>query len=99
MQLNSLDDVLREQLEDLYDAEQQLVAALPGMASAASSEELRKAFDHHLEETRGHVTRLQEIFGQKYPVLASFGLAIGSAGRAWGVDALLARRNPASLWW
>jgi ferritin-like metal-binding protein YciE len=64
VQLNSLDDVLHEQIEDLYSAEQQLIKALPDMASAASSTELRKAFEHHLEETRGHVTRLQEILGQ-----------------------------------
>ncbi len=64
MQLNSLDDVLHEQIEDLYSAEQQLIKALPEMASAAGSTELRKAFEHHLEETRGHVTRLQEILGQ-----------------------------------
>ena len=64
MQLNSLDDVLHEQIEDLYSAEQQLIKALPEMASAASSTELREAFEHHLEETRGHVTRLQEILGQ-----------------------------------
>ena len=64
MQLNSLDDVLHEQIEDLYSAEQQLVKALPEMASAASATQLREAFEHHLEETRGHVTRLQEILGQ-----------------------------------
>ena len=64
MQLNSLDDVLHEQIEDLYSAEQQLIKALPEMASAAGSTELRQAFEHHLEETRGHVTRLQEILGQ-----------------------------------
>ncbi len=64
MQLNSLDDVLHEQIEDLYSAEQQLIKALPEMASAAGSTELREAFEHHLEETRGHVTRLQEILGQ-----------------------------------
>jgi ferritin-like metal-binding protein YciE len=64
VQLNSLDDVLHEQIEDLYSAEQQLIKALPEMASAASSTELREAFEHHLEETRGHVTRLQEILGQ-----------------------------------
>jgi ferritin-like metal-binding protein YciE len=64
MQLNTLDDVLHEQLEDLYSAEKQLVTALPQMASAAGSAELRKAFESHLEETRGHVTRLEDIFGQ-----------------------------------
>jgi len=52
MQLNSLKDVFTEQIEDLYDAEQQLVAALPKMAGAASSDELRQAFESHLEQTR-----------------------------------------------
>jgi ferritin-like metal-binding protein YciE len=64
MQLNTLEDVFHEQLEDLYSAEKQLVSALPQMASAVGSEELRKALQNHLEETRGHVTRLEEIFGQ-----------------------------------
>jgi len=48
VQLNSLDDVLHEQIEDLYSAEQQLIKALPEMASAANSTELREAFEHHL---------------------------------------------------
>jgi ferritin-like metal-binding protein YciE len=62
--LQSLDDVLVEQLGDLLDAEKQLVQALPKMASAASDEKLQKAFKEHLSETRDHVTRLEEIFGQ-----------------------------------
>ena len=62
MQLNSLNDVFVEQLADLYDAEQQLVKALPKMASAASSTELREAFEHHLEQTQNHVQRLDEVF-------------------------------------
>src|SRR5215472_10250144 len=61
MQLNSLKDVFTEQIEDLYDAEQQLVAALPKMASAASSDELRQAFQTHLEQTREHVNRLSRV--------------------------------------
>ena len=64
MQLNSLKDLFVEQLRDLYSAETQLVEALPKMASAASHDELRQAFEHHLDETRGHVDRLREIFGQ-----------------------------------
>src|SRR5262245_34371198 len=64
MQLNTLDDVFREQIEDLYSAEKQLVSALPWMASAVGSAELRKALESHLEETRGHMTRLEDIFGQ-----------------------------------
>ena len=64
MKLQSLDDVLVDQLGDLLDAEKQLVQALPKMASAASDEKLQKAFKEHLSETRDHVSRLEEIFGQ-----------------------------------
>jgi ferritin-like metal-binding protein YciE len=64
MQLQTLHDLFVEQLQDLYSAETQLVQALPKMASAASHEELRDAFEQHLEETRGHVNRLREVFEQ-----------------------------------
>jgi ferritin-like metal-binding protein YciE len=64
MSLGSLQDVLQEQIEDLYSAENQLVEALPKVAAAAQSEELKKAFTDHLAETRGHVQRLDEILGQ-----------------------------------
>jgi ferritin-like metal-binding protein YciE len=64
MHLDSLNDVLREELADLYSAEQQLVAALPKMAAAAHSKELRKAFEDHLAETRTHVQRLEQAFGE-----------------------------------
>jgi len=64
MKLDSLEDVLVHQLNDLYSAEDQLVEALPKMAQAASNDELKKAFEHHLEETRDHRDRIQEIFGQ-----------------------------------
>jgi ferritin-like metal-binding protein YciE len=64
MQLNSLNDVFVEQLEDLYSAEQQLVEALPKVAGAANSDQLRQALETHLEQTRGHVSRLEQIFGQ-----------------------------------
>jgi ferritin-like metal-binding protein YciE len=60
MGFNSLKDVLQEQLEDLYSAETQLVGALPKMAQAAHDEQLRDAFQTHLEETRGHVNRVEE---------------------------------------
>jgi len=60
--LNSLDDVLLEQLEDLYSAEQQLVAALPSVARAAHSGGLKDAIEMHLEQTRGHVLRLEQVF-------------------------------------
>jgi ferritin-like metal-binding protein YciE len=61
MQLTSIDDVYTHQLQDLHSAETQLVGALPKMAQAASSEELRQAFEQHLEETRDHVERLNQI--------------------------------------
>jgi len=63
MQLQSLQDVLTHELQDLYDAEKQLLQALPKMAQAASNEELRNAFQHHLSETQDHVQRLEDIFG------------------------------------
>jgi len=64
MQLGSINDVFTNELQDLHSAETQLVEALPKMAQAASAEELRKAFEHHLEETREHVRRLDEVMGQ-----------------------------------
>src|SRR5579884_4166910 len=64
MGLNSLEDVLKTELEDLYSAETQLTKALPKMAKAASNEELKKAFEEHLEETKGHVKRLEEALGE-----------------------------------
>ena len=53
-----------EELRDLYSAETQLLDALPKMAEAASSNQLKAAFSHHLEETKQHVTRLERIFQQ-----------------------------------
>ena len=63
MGLQSLDDVLQEQVKDLLSAEKQLVAALPKVADAASSKELKKAISEHLEQTRGHVQRLEQVTG------------------------------------
>jgi ferritin-like metal-binding protein YciE len=62
MTLESLHDLFVDQLEDLYDAENQLVKALPKMAEAASSSELKAGFQHHLEQTKGHVQRLERVF-------------------------------------
>lgn len=64
MGFQSLKDVLKEQLEDLHSAETQLVEALPKLARAASNDDLKKAFEHHLEETRGHVKRVEEALGE-----------------------------------
>jgi ferritin-like metal-binding protein YciE len=59
----TLHDAFIDELRDAYDAEKQLTKALPKMAKAASSPALRKAFEAHLEETRGHVSRLEKVFG------------------------------------
>lgn len=62
MKLDSVQDLFLAELRDLHNAEEQLVEALPKMAEAASSKELKNAFTHHLEETRRHVTRLDGVF-------------------------------------
>jgi len=58
----SLRDVLVEELKDLYSAENQLVKALPKTAKGTNNPELKQAFLNHLEETKGHVVRLQQCF-------------------------------------
>ena len=62
MKGTNLQDLLVEELKDLYSAEQQMVKALPKMAKAASADELRGAFEEHLEQTKGHVERLEQAF-------------------------------------
>ena len=62
MELNTMDDLFFEELRDLYSAENQLLMALPQMASTANSKTLKSAFEQHLEETRHHVERLDKIF-------------------------------------
>jgi len=61
MKIKTLRDLYVDQLKDLHSAEKQLIAALPKMAKAADDPELREAFESHLEETRGHMERLDEI--------------------------------------
>src|SRR5687768_12679915 len=58
----TLHDAFLDELKDAYDGEKQLTRALPKMAKAACSDELRAAFESHLEETRGHVDRLERAF-------------------------------------
>ena len=58
----TLDDLFLDTLKDIYFAEKQIVKTLPKMAKAAQSEELRAGFEQHLEETHGHVERLEQIF-------------------------------------
>jgi ferritin-like metal-binding protein YciE len=62
MAAETLEDLLIETLRDTYNAEKQLVKALPRMAKAANSEELRAAFEEHLEVTKEQVTRLEQVF-------------------------------------
>lgn len=57
-----LKELYIDELRDLYSAENQLIKALPKMAKASSSDELRQGFTDHLEQTKGHVQRLEQIF-------------------------------------
>jgi ferritin-like metal-binding protein YciE len=62
MSADNLREALVDEIRDLYNAEKQLVKALPKMAKGAESDELRDAFESHLEETEGQVTRLERVF-------------------------------------
>ncbi|MGB6304606.1 MAG: ferritin-like domain-containing protein [Acidobacteriaceae bacterium] len=62
MKVESIEDLFLDELKDLYSAEKQITKALPKLVKAASTEELSAAFDSHLQETKGHVERLEEIF-------------------------------------
>ncbi len=64
MKLESLRDLLIEELQDLYSAENQILEALPKMIKKASSPDLKAGFSEHLEQTRGQVRRLDQIFDQ-----------------------------------
>jgi len=58
----TLDDLFLDTLKDIYYAEKQILKALPKMAKAAQSPELKAGFEQHLEETEGHVERLEQVF-------------------------------------
>ena len=62
MKINNLQELYVEELRDLYSAETQLVKALPKIANAVTSDELRTALEDHLEQTKEHVNRLEQIF-------------------------------------
>ncbi|HWO30494.1 MAG TPA: ferritin-like domain-containing protein [Candidatus Acidoferrum sp.] len=62
MQQSELKELYVDELKDIYSAETQLVKALPKMAKAAVSAELRNGFERHLEQTKGHTARLEQIF-------------------------------------
>jgi ferritin-like metal-binding protein YciE len=61
-EFNNLNDLFVHELEDLYDAEKRLTDALPKMAEAASNQDLKQAFQSHLNETEQHVNRLEQVF-------------------------------------
>jgi ferritin-like metal-binding protein YciE len=62
MEQEALKELYIDELKDIYNAENQLVKALPKMAKAATSEDLSSGFEAHLEQTRGHIQRLEQIF-------------------------------------
>ena len=62
MKLQSLQDLYLEELRDLYSAEKQILKALPKVIEKTESGDLRQALSHHLEETRNHATRLEQVF-------------------------------------
>jgi ferritin-like metal-binding protein YciE len=62
MKLNDLHDLYLAEIKDLYDGEHRIIKALPKMAENANSPDLRRAFETHLEQTRQHVARLEQIF-------------------------------------
>jgi ferritin-like metal-binding protein YciE len=64
MKLETLRELYIDELRDLYSAETQITKALPKLAKVASASTLQSAFEHHLEETKNHVTRLEQIFDQ-----------------------------------
>jgi ferritin-like metal-binding protein YciE len=74
----TLHELLVDEIKDLYHAEKQLTKALPKMAKAASHDDLREAFEVHLEETREQITRLEEVFealGEKPKAKPCHGMA------------------------
>lgn len=62
MKSQTLQDLFRDQVQDIYDAEKKLVKALPKMAKAAGCEQLREGILEHLEQTKNHVQRLEQVF-------------------------------------
>src|SRR5687768_25710 len=72
MKITNLEQLLEDELKDLYSAENQLLKALPAMAEAAESKDLRASFEKHLQQTQTHVQRIEEI---------SSDLKVGPSGR------------------
>jgi ferritin-like metal-binding protein YciE len=64
MEMSNLQDLLVENLKDLYSAETQILKALPKAAKKVQSDELRSALEEHVQQTRGHVDRLEQVLGK-----------------------------------
>lgn len=64
MKIDNMEKLFLAEIEDLYDCEKRLTKALPKMAKASTSPELRQAFESHLRETQGHVERLERVFSE-----------------------------------
>jgi len=62
--LDTLRDLLEDEIKDIYDAEKQLTKALPKLAKKATAPELKEAFDEHLQQTEEHIARLEQVFEQ-----------------------------------
>jgi ferritin-like metal-binding protein YciE len=62
--MDSLEELMQDELKDIYDAEKQLTKALPKLAKKATAPELKDAFEEHLEQTRQHIARLEDVFEQ-----------------------------------
>ena len=64
MKIENMEDLFLAEIEDLYDCEKRLTKALPKMAKASTTPELKKAFESHLQETQGHIERLERVFSE-----------------------------------
>jgi ferritin-like metal-binding protein YciE len=62
IKMKTLKDLFLDELADMYDAENRIVKALPDLAGAATNPDLKKAFEDHLVETQGHVSKLEQVF-------------------------------------
>jgi len=62
--MESLEELLQEELKDMYDAEKQLTKALPKLAKKATTPDLQDAFEEHLRQTQQHMERLEQVFDQ-----------------------------------
>ncbi len=79
MKVDTLEALFEDEIKDLYSAENQIIKALPKMAKSATNDELRKAFEDHLEQTRGHAQRLEQI-GEQFNIRVKGKKCVGMEG-------------------